>query len=69
MSHYGYMAYQAERARTGAERRAADAQLGRLAASLAGLCRSLAQPVHALRRRSSPSPSARPACASTVSGG
>ena len=69
MPHYGYLAYPAERAKTGAELRVADAQLGRLAASLAGLCRSLAKPVRALRHRSTPSPSARPVCVSTGTGG
>jgi hypothetical protein len=64
-----YLPYQAERATTGAQQQAADAQLGRLAAALAGLCRSLAQPVRALRRRSSPTPSARPACVPTGTGG
>jgi hypothetical protein len=50
MPHYGYLVYQAERAKTGAERRAADAQLGRLAASLGGLCHALVKPVRALAK-------------------
>jgi hypothetical protein len=50
MPNYGYLVYQAERTKTGAERRAADAQLGRLAASLGGLCHALAKPVRALAK-------------------
>jgi hypothetical protein len=51
MPDYGYMIYQAERAMTRTEQREADADLGRQAAALAGLCQSLAQPARALLRR------------------
>jgi hypothetical protein len=53
MPYHGYQVYYAERAKTEAEQRSADAQLGQRAAALARLCRSLASPVHALRHRSS----------------
>ncbi len=69
MSTNGYTIYYVERAKTRAEQRAADAQLGRRAAAVAQLCRSLARPVRALRHRSSPGPAARPACASASNGG
>jgi len=45
-----YMIYQAERTRTAAEQREADRCNGELAASLAGLWRSLATPLRLLRR-------------------
>jgi hypothetical protein len=47
MLTYGQMCYQAERAKTPAEQREADAQLGQLFAALAGLLRSLARPLRA----------------------
>jgi hypothetical protein len=50
MLNYGYMCYQAERPKTQAQQREADAQLGQLYAALAGLLRPLAAPVRALRR-------------------
>jgi hypothetical protein len=52
MFNYGYLGYQAERAKTRAEQRAADAQLGQLFAALARLLGPLAKPVRALRRQS-----------------
>ncbi len=52
MFNYGYMCYQAERAKTQTEQRAADAQLGQLFAALAQLLGSLAKPARALRRQS-----------------
>jgi hypothetical protein len=56
MFNYGYTCYQAERAKTQAEQRAADAQLGQLFAALAQLLGSLAKPVRALRRQSGTGP-------------
>ena len=47
-SYYGI--YQAERGKTAAEIRAADAQLGGLAAALGQLGSALAAPVRAVRR-------------------
>jgi hypothetical protein len=47
-SYYGI--YQAERGKTAAEIRAADAQLGGLAAALGQLGSALAAPGHAMRR-------------------
>jgi hypothetical protein len=47
-SYYGI--YQAERGKTAAEIRAADAQLGGLAAGLGHLTSALADPVRAVRR-------------------
>ena len=47
-SYYGI--YQAERSKTAAETRAADAQLGGLAAELGQLGSALAAPVRAVRR-------------------
>src|SRR5258708_32734684 len=58
MFNYGYMCYQAERAKTQAEQREADAHLGLLFAALAQLLGSLAKPVRALRRQSGTGPSA-----------
>jgi len=49
MYDYGYLIHQTERARSGAEQRATDVQLGQLSATLGRLFRSLARPVHALR--------------------
>jgi hypothetical protein len=46
MPSYGYMVYQAERAKSPAEQREADAQLGRLFAALAQWRHSLAKPAH-----------------------
>ena len=62
MFNYGYTCYQAERARTLAEQREADAQLGRLFAALGQFLGSLARPVRALRRQSGTGPVGRPAC-------
>ncbi len=59
MPFYGYMVYEAERAKTEAEHRDADIRLGQRSAALTQLFRSLAKPVHALRRRSGTSPSGR----------
>jgi hypothetical protein len=47
-SYYGI--YQAERGKTAGEIRAADAQLGGLAATLGQFGSALAAPVHAVRR-------------------
>jgi hypothetical protein len=47
-SYYGI--YQAERGKTAAEIRAAEAQIGGLAAALGQLGSTLAAPVHAVRR-------------------
>jgi hypothetical protein len=47
-SYYGI--YQAERGKTAAEIRAADAQRGALAAELGGLAAAFAAPVRAVRR-------------------
>jgi hypothetical protein len=62
MFNYGYTCYQAERARTPAEQREADAQLGQLFAALGQVLGSLARPVHALRRHSGAGPLGRRAC-------
>jgi hypothetical protein len=51
MSYYGYLLYEAERTRSPAEQRAADALLGQRSATLARLLRSLARPARALRRQ------------------
>jgi hypothetical protein len=51
MSYYGYLLYEAERTRSPAEQRAADALLGQRSAALARLLRSLARPARALRRQ------------------
>jgi hypothetical protein len=51
MFNYGYMVYQAERTRSPAEQRAADALLGQHSAALARLFRSLSSPARALRRQ------------------
>jgi hypothetical protein len=50
MPYYGYMLYQAERVKTGAEQREADAELGRRIAALGQLRRSLARRVRGLLR-------------------
>ena len=42
MSYHGYLLYQAERVRTPAEQRSADARLGQRAAALAHVFRSIA---------------------------
>jgi hypothetical protein len=62
MPHYSYMIYEAERTRSPAEQRAADALLGQRSAALAQLFRSLARPARALRRQSGTSQPARRAC-------
>jgi hypothetical protein len=54
MLTYGYLAYQAERPKSRAEQREADAQLGQLFAAIAQLLCLLAKPVRALRRQSVP---------------
>jgi hypothetical protein len=51
MFNYGYLTYQAERARAPAEQRETDAQLGRLSAAFAQLLRPLTKSARALRRR------------------
>ena len=51
MLYHGYLLYQAERASTPAEQRAADARLGQRAAAFAHLFRSIARPAHAVRRQ------------------
>lgn len=56
MFNYGYTCYQEERAKTRAEQRDADAQVGQLLAALGQLLGSLAKPVRALRRRSGTEP-------------
>ncbi len=50
MLNYGYLGYQAERPKSRAEQREADAQLGQLFAALAQLLCAFARPVGALRR-------------------
>ena len=62
MFSYGYTCYQAERARTLAEQREADAQLGQLFAAFGQFLGSLAKPVRALRRHSGTGPVGRRAC-------
>ena len=62
MLSYGYLAYQAEHAKTQAGQREADAQLGQLSAALAPWFRSLAKPVRALRRQSGTGPQGLRAC-------
>ena len=49
MPYHGYLLYQAERVRTPAEQRSADARLGQRAAALAHVFRSIARPARALR--------------------
>jgi hypothetical protein len=56
MLNYGYMGYQAERPKSRAEQRQADAQLGELFAALGQLLGSLAKPARALRRQTGPAP-------------
>jgi len=51
MFNYGYLTYQAERAKTQAEQRETDAQLGRLSAAFAQLLRPLTKPARAWRRQ------------------
>lgn len=50
MPYYGYLLYQAERAKAPAEQREADAQLGRFFAALPRLRRSPTRPERGLRR-------------------
>ena len=52
---YGYAIYQADRTRTVAEQREADAQLGRLSAALLRRFHSLGTPARVLLRRAGPS--------------
>ena len=54
MLTYGYLAYQAERPKSRAEQRQAEAQVGQLLAALAQVLGWLAKPVRALRRQSVP---------------
>jgi hypothetical protein len=68
MPYYGYMRYEAERTRSPAEQRAADALLGQRSAALARLLRSLARPARALRRQSGTSLPVRQACLPAGSG-
>jgi hypothetical protein len=68
MSNYGYLVFQAERAKTQAEQRAIDDQLGRRTAAVNQLSHSLAQPARVLRRWFSTSPSAQPACSAVDCG-
>ena len=68
MLNYGYMVYEAERTRSLAEQRAADALLGQHCAALARLFRSLARPARALRRQPGTSLAARRACLPADSG-
>jgi hypothetical protein len=66
MFNYGYMVYEAERIRSPAEQRAADALLGQHSAALARLLRSLTRPARALRRQPGTSlPAPRPCLCST----
>ena len=51
MPYHGYLLYQAERGRTPAEQREADARLGQRAAALAHVFRSIARPARAPRRQ------------------
>ena len=51
MLNYGYLTYQAERAKTQTEQREADAQLGRLSAAFAQVLRPLTKPARTLRRQ------------------
>ena len=51
MPYHGYLLYQAERVWTPAEQRSADARLGRRAAALAHVFRSIARPARAPRRQ------------------
>ena len=51
MPYHGYLLYQAERVRTPAEQREADAWLGQRAAALAHVFRSIARPARAPRRQ------------------
>jgi len=68
MSYYGYMVYEAERTRSPAEQRAADALLGQHSAALAQLFRSLARPARAAGRQSGTRLPARRACLPADSG-
>jgi hypothetical protein len=65
---YGHMVYEAERTRSPAEQRAADALLGQNSAAVAGLFRSLARPARALRRQPGTSLPVRRACLPAGSG-
>lgn len=51
MFNYGYLTYQAGRAKAPAEQRETDAQMGRLSAAFAQLLRPLTKSARALRRR------------------
>ena len=51
MLNYGYLTYQAERAKTQTEQRETDAQLGRLSAAFAQMLRPLTKPARTLRRQ------------------
>ena len=51
MLNYGYLTYQAERAKTQTEQRETDAQLGRLSAAFAQLLRAPTKPARTLRRQ------------------
>jgi hypothetical protein len=57
MLNYGYMGYQAERLKSRAEQRQADAQLGELFAALGELLGALAKPARDLRRQTGPASS------------
>jgi hypothetical protein len=59
---YGYATYQAERTRTVAEQREADAELGRLAAALLRRLHSLASPARVRLSRTGRSRASRPTC-------
>lgn len=60
MINYGYVVYQAERTKSHAEQREADAQLGELAAAFAQLLHPLTRTVRAWRRQPGPGPTAGP---------
>ena len=68
MPYYGYVLHEAERTRSPAEQRAADALLGQHSAALAQLFRSLARPSRALRRQPGTSLPARRVCLPADSG-
>jgi hypothetical protein len=51
MLNYGYLTYQAERAKTQAEQRETDVHLGQLSAAFAQLLRPATKPARALRRQ------------------
>jgi hypothetical protein len=68
MPYYGYVLYEAERTRSPAEQRAADALLGQHSAALARLFRSLARPARTLRRKPGTSLPVRRVCLPADSG-